>query len=370
MSAAPGHAALVRSSRGARGRRAAGRRASTSKDAVETGQDFTFVAPGGQTTILYDPPESRGALRDAVGGEPARAGHDDRARRSSPAASSCSTSGARGAGRAAPRPRTCSSSRSRRPRTGCRCSGSTCATTARRPPTSSATAASPTTRCSTRPAARWPRCRGYPRNTVPSTIVLDRQHRVAAVYLTAVRVPELIPLVQRLAAEPAPEACHCVWRASDYGLPPRRAEGSAGAGRPGGAAHRGRDHSVSRRKRRWLVARGPLRTRSTRPASARPDAAERLRPVRRLRRRTVLPALLSLLLRVPRPNRHHVAVPTVVRRPRCSSVRPGARADSQRLRLVQHAVCSHPSPDQRRGATTCSLRRLTRPGSSRDFGSR
>ena len=46
--------------------------------------------------------------------------------------------------------------------------------------------------------------RGYPRNTVPSTIVLDRQHRVAAVYLTTVRVPELIPLVQRLAAEPAP----------------------------------------------------------------------------------------------------------------------------------------------------------------------
>ena len=28
--------------------------------------------------------------------------------------------------------------------------------------------------------------------------------RFAAVYLTAIRVPELIPLVQRLAAEPAP----------------------------------------------------------------------------------------------------------------------------------------------------------------------
>ena len=40
---------------------------STSKDAVETGQDFTFVAPGGQTTILYDPPESRGALRELSG---------------------------------------------------------------------------------------------------------------------------------------------------------------------------------------------------------------------------------------------------------------------------------------------------------------
>ena len=40
---------------------------STSKDAVETGQDFTFVAPGGQTTIVYDPPESRGALRQLTG---------------------------------------------------------------------------------------------------------------------------------------------------------------------------------------------------------------------------------------------------------------------------------------------------------------
>ena len=45
--------------------------------------------------------------------------------------------------------------------------------------------------------------RGFPRNTVPSTIVLDRRHRVAAVFLTAVRVSELLPVVQRIAAEPA-----------------------------------------------------------------------------------------------------------------------------------------------------------------------
>ena len=140
----------------------------------------------------------------AVGGEPARPGHDRRAGRTSPAGSSCSTSGAPGAAPAARRLRTCSSSRSRRPRTGCRCSASTCATTAPPPPTSSATAASPTTPCSTRPARTLAALRGYPRNTVPSTIVLDRQHRVAAVYLTTIRVPELIPLVQRLAAEPAP----------------------------------------------------------------------------------------------------------------------------------------------------------------------
>ncbi len=36
---------------------------STSKDAVATGQEFQFVAPGGRTEIVYDPPASRGALR-------------------------------------------------------------------------------------------------------------------------------------------------------------------------------------------------------------------------------------------------------------------------------------------------------------------
>lgn len=48
--------------------------------------------------------------------------------------------------------------------------------------------------------------RGYPRNAVPSTIVLDRQHRVAAVFLTAVLAEDLQPVVDRVAAEPAPSA--------------------------------------------------------------------------------------------------------------------------------------------------------------------
>jgi thiol-disulfide isomerase/thioredoxin len=42
---------------------------------------------------------------------------------------------------------------------------------------------------------------GYPRNTVPSTIVLDREHRVAAVFLTSVRIGQLAPVVAELAAE-------------------------------------------------------------------------------------------------------------------------------------------------------------------------
>ncbi|MDN5858176.1 MAG: TlpA family protein disulfide reductase [Pseudonocardia sp.] len=45
------------------------------------------------------------------------------------------------------------------------------------------------------------RLRGYPRNTVPSTIVFDKQHRVAAVFLTTVTASEVIPLIERLQAE-------------------------------------------------------------------------------------------------------------------------------------------------------------------------
>jgi len=43
--------------------------------------------------------------------------------------------------------------------------------------------------------------RGYPRSTVPSTIVLDREHRVAAIFLTELLDTDLLPVVQRVAAE-------------------------------------------------------------------------------------------------------------------------------------------------------------------------
>ncbi|SHE48377.1 TlpA family protein disulfide reductase [Streptoalloteichus hindustanus] len=45
--------------------------------------------------------------------------------------------------------------------------------------------------------------KGYPRNTVPSTIVLDRQHRVAAVFLETLLDSDLRPAVEQIAAEPA-----------------------------------------------------------------------------------------------------------------------------------------------------------------------
>lgn len=43
----------------------------------------------------------------------------------------------------------------------------------------------------------------YPTTVIPSTIVLDRAHRVAAVFLRALLAEDLEPLVRRLAAEPA-----------------------------------------------------------------------------------------------------------------------------------------------------------------------
>lgn len=44
--------------------------------------------------------------------------------------------------------------------------------------------------------------KGYPRSVVPSTIVLDKQHRVAAVFLRDLLAEDLLPVVDRLVAEP------------------------------------------------------------------------------------------------------------------------------------------------------------------------
>ena len=43
----------------------------------------------------------------------------------------------------------------------------------------------------------------YPATVIPSTVVLDREHRVAAVFLRELLAEDLLPVVKRLAAEPA-----------------------------------------------------------------------------------------------------------------------------------------------------------------------
>jgi hypothetical protein len=44
--------------------------------------------------------------------------------------------------------------------------------------------------------------KGIPRSVVPLTIVLDRHHRVAAVFLHAVPAQQLHPVVERITREP------------------------------------------------------------------------------------------------------------------------------------------------------------------------
>jgi len=41
----------------------------------------------------------------------------------------------------------------------------------------------------------------YPTSVIPSTVVLDRQHRVAAIFLRELLAEDLQPVVQRIAAE-------------------------------------------------------------------------------------------------------------------------------------------------------------------------
>jgi thiol-disulfide isomerase/thioredoxin len=175
---------------------------SSTKEAVATGGDFQFVAPGGQTTILYDPPESRGTVRGISGEsllhEGTTVGLDDYAGK----VVIVNIWGS-----------WCGPCREEMPglqfvqeQTGAAVLGidvrderQAAADFVRDRGVTFDSIFDP-------PGRVLARLSGYPRNTVPSTLVLDEQHRVAAVFLTVVRVPELMPLVQRLQAEPPPTA--------------------------------------------------------------------------------------------------------------------------------------------------------------------
>jgi thiol-disulfide isomerase/thioredoxin len=175
---------------------------STSKDAVATGaQEFTFVAPGGQTTIMYDPPASRGTAPELSGdslmNEGAQVGLADYAGQVVVVNIWGSWCGP------------------------CRTEAPDLQFVADQTRDQGVSVLGIDVR-DDRDAARDfkadrgltfdsifdPASRslaaldGYPRNVVPSTLVLDRQHRVAAVYLTTIRPSDLLSTVQRVAAEP------------------------------------------------------------------------------------------------------------------------------------------------------------------------
>jgi thiol-disulfide isomerase/thioredoxin len=176
---------------------------STSKDAVATGQEFQFVAPGGRTEIVYDPPASRGTVGALVGDsllEPgATIGLGDYAGQVVVLNVWGSWCGP------------------------CRVEAPDLEFVQQQTGPLGATVLGVDVRDDRAAAADFVRDRaltypsifdppgrslaqlgGVPRNVVPLTVVLDRQHRVAAVYLRSIRASELVPLVQRLTAEPPP----------------------------------------------------------------------------------------------------------------------------------------------------------------------
>jgi thiol-disulfide isomerase/thioredoxin len=173
---------------------------SATKDAVASGDEFQFVAPGGQTTILYDPPESRGTVRGISGDSLLRDGatvglddHRDKVVIVNIWGSWCGPCREEMPGLQLVQEQTGAAVLG----IDVRDKREAAADFVRDRGVTFDSIFDP-------PGRTLARLSGYPRTTVPSTLVLDEQHRVAAVFLTAVRVPELIPLVQRLQAEPSP----------------------------------------------------------------------------------------------------------------------------------------------------------------------
>jgi thiol-disulfide isomerase/thioredoxin len=171
---------------------------STSQNAVATGGEFQFVAPGGQTTVFYDPPESRGSVSGIAGesllNEGTTIGLDDHP-------GQVVVVNIWGSW--------CGPCREEMPdlqyvgdETGAVILGLDVRDVRQDAVDFVRNRGIAFDSIFDPPARALAGLSGYPRNVVPSTIVFDKQHRVAAVYLTKIRVAELIPVVQRLQAEP------------------------------------------------------------------------------------------------------------------------------------------------------------------------
>jgi thiol-disulfide isomerase/thioredoxin len=170
---------------------------SGTKEAVATGNTFQFVAPGGKTEITYDDPASRGTIRNLSGpsllNEGATVGLEDYTGRIVVIniwGSWCVPCGAEAPDLEYVKEQT------------------------------GAAVLGVDVRDQRQSALDFVRNRGVtfdsifddsgrslaalggvPRNTVPLSIVLDKEHRVAGVILGRIRVAQLIPLIEKLAAE-------------------------------------------------------------------------------------------------------------------------------------------------------------------------
>lgn len=175
------------------------------RDAVGSGpQEFQFVAPGGETRITYDPPESRSRITDLRGESLLEPGTEVGIADYPGTVRVINIWGS-----------WCGPCRTEAPEL------QSVAEAAR----GDAVVLGIDVRDDRQAAADFMRARGltydsiydpsgrtlarldgYPRNVVPSTIVLDRQARVAAVFLLPVGSSDLLPLITKLAGEPPPPA--------------------------------------------------------------------------------------------------------------------------------------------------------------------
>jgi thiol-disulfide isomerase/thioredoxin len=173
---------------------------STSKDAVETGGTFEFVAPGGKTELTYDPPSARGTV-GAVSGpnlsDPARTlaltDYAGKVVVLNVWGSWCGPCRAE-----APNLEFVARQEAAR---GVAVLGVDVRDDRQAALDFAHSAGVTYESISDYPGRSLAGLGGVPRNVVPLTVVLDKQHRVAYVSLVAVQVAKLIPLVERLSAE-------------------------------------------------------------------------------------------------------------------------------------------------------------------------
>lgn len=172
----------------------------TGTDAVARGGQFEFVSPGGQTTIFYDPPAERGTVGpirgDSLLDEGTEIGVDDHEGKVVILNLWGSWCGP------------CRSEADDLQRVADATAGDGVVLLGVNLRDDRTAAADFITDRGLRwesifdpPGRSLLGLRGYPRNVVPSTIVLDRKHRVAAVFLTELLDTDLLPVVERVAAE-------------------------------------------------------------------------------------------------------------------------------------------------------------------------
>jgi thiol-disulfide isomerase/thioredoxin len=179
---------------------------STGDDAVAQGGTFEFVAPGGKTDIVYDPPESRGRPGPLAGPDLM---HPDRTLSLDDFAGKVVVINVWG--------QWCGPCRSeigqlQQVYDATRADGVAFLGIDVRDNNRDAAQDFIVDRKVTFPSIYDPSMRTmiafggkYPTTVIPSTIVLDREHRVAAVFLRELLAEDLRPVLTRLAAEPEPK---------------------------------------------------------------------------------------------------------------------------------------------------------------------